>query len=494
MKSKVQGKPPGFGAHGVSLRMAFLGKTTEVFKALNVASASWFEVRDNVEVMEQLSEASGLGSSDWEDAAGTDCVSENTSGCESSCPGVEALTGELEALSLGPGPSAGWKPDLGPIDRAVRSLGEASEPSELVGDLAARFASMVLQRCAPFPGDDGSEPREGRFLVYRVQGTNYHCILDSGTPLNILEGDELIPSACLEDASFELGWHWAQKCYLAQGIHLDAPDMPLPDRYFCELGESILAMALIMLQTYESDQPNEEANDKDTSLFEGREGMAGMIAIRRRGGPEYALIAQNTLKDCRFHLRDWYMRNLGNWLAEGNIFHEDAPGDLPALIEESESEDEAEEADQESDGVWDNVAQEMGCVLESCPDKHHQSAEASNRKAPSHAPEWAKEGTITPSPKPLRSCKIGDLLVEGIRSMLELSQPYPGDEDIDQDSPLWKGKRFHVRQAWCNDEYTVEDNLSRVSLNLPKYLLLNPRFELAAWYVAQLSERLGIPK
>ncbi|CAK5267894.1 unnamed protein product [Mycena citricolor] len=274
MKSKVKGKPPGFGAHGVSLRTASLGKTTEVFEALNVASASWFEVRDNGEVLEQLLEASGLGSSDWEETAGTDHASEGISSCGLSCPEVEALAGELEALSLGPGPSTKWKPDLGPIDRSVRLVGEASEPSELVGDLAARFASMVLQRCAPFPGDDGSEPTEGRFLVYRVKGTDYHCILDCGTPLSILEGDELIPSSCLEDADFELGWHWAQKCYLAQGIHPDAPGLLLPDRYFCALGDSILAMTLILLQTYGCERPNEEVDAEDASLFEGLEGLS----------------------------------------------------------------------------------------------------------------------------------------------------------------------------------------------------------------------------
>ncbi|CAK5282211.1 unnamed protein product [Mycena citricolor] len=226
MKSKVKGKPPGFGAHGVSLRLASLGETTEVFETLDVASAFPLVVHDAGEILEQFSESESSRSepSDWEDISCADIneleyLARGTD--RPTCPEMEMLAEGMEALSLGPEERRA-RPALGLMDQTIESMSVGTESPGAgtgTGDLVARFACLVLQRCAPFPGDDGSEPTEDRFLVYRVHNADYYCILDCGTPLNILEGDEIVHADCLEDPEFQLGWHWAQKCYLAQGIH-----------------------------------------------------------------------------------------------------------------------------------------------------------------------------------------------------------------------------------------------------------------------------------
>ncbi|CAK5266854.1 unnamed protein product [Mycena citricolor] len=229
MRSKVKGKPPGFGAHGVSLRLASLGETTEVLDTLEVSSAFPVGFREDRATLERWSwlDGSEEDAESWDDSEDLDDDELNyTAWGLVENPDVEELADGIRSMTLDPYPAdctSPRRPELGLIDRAVELTESTGLGSTGVGDLAARFASLVLQRCAPFPGDDGSEPTEGRFLVYRVLGGDYYCILDCGTPLDILEGDELVRSADLQDPNFELGWHWAQKCYLAQGGSLKVP-------------------------------------------------------------------------------------------------------------------------------------------------------------------------------------------------------------------------------------------------------------------------------
>ncbi|KAJ6483226.1 hypothetical protein C8R45DRAFT_931844 [Mycena sanguinolenta] len=81
--------------------------------------------------------------------------------------------------------------------------------------------------------------------------------------------------------------------------------------------------------------------------------------------------------------------------------------------------------------------------------------------------------------------KIGDLLADGAQAVLEVLQPYPGD-----DLPPWEHRRDTLNRfdvtAWSEDDYLVWDELHHELTILPKRLLLIPRFQLAAWWRRKL--------
>ncbi|CAK5264134.1 unnamed protein product [Mycena citricolor] len=506
MKSKVKGKPPGFGAHGVSLRLASLGETTEVFETLDVASAFPLVVRDAGEILEQFSESESSKSepSNWEDisCADIDELEYLARGMDRpTCSEMEMLAEGMEALSLGPEEHRA-RPALGLMDQTIESMSVGTESPGAgtgTGDLVARFACLVLQRCAPFPGDDGSEPTEDCFLVYRVHNADYYCILDCGTPLNILEGDEIVHADCLEDPEFQLGWHWAQKCYLAQGIHPDAPGLVLPERYFRTLGNSTLAMTLILLQQYEMESFRGNPNDGDVPLWEGQEISAGSLLFRRASSSAGLCIQKSLLRSENFDLRQWYEIHL----SPTSITRNDSgtlDDDPPQLEQSSDSEEEEGESEDESVEAswrtWVEATHEAG-LLPELSLKSQGVPEGPGTSAPEAQSQSvrSRQGQGSPVRRPRDHCsrKLGDLMAEGAQSLLEFGQPYPGDTLLDKDAPGWIDQRFSLQSSWGGSGYLIRDQANGLWTYLPQHLLESRDFELAAWYADRVVERLDIP-
>ncbi|CAK5276240.1 unnamed protein product [Mycena citricolor] len=82
----------------------------------------------------------------------------------------------------------------------------------------------------------------------------------------------------------------------------------------------------------------------------------------------------------------------------------------------------------------------------------------------------------------------GNLLAEGVRGLLEFSQPYPGDNLAGVQSP----GRFLVYSPGHGATYVVKDGVNSLTSELSLELLLDPRFELAAWYTRRVSQQLNL--
>ncbi|CAK5284556.1 unnamed protein product [Mycena citricolor] len=505
MKSKIKGKPPEFGAHGVSVRLASLGETTEVLESIGVSSLSFSEVREGRDTLNDFSSDSDADSTNYS-TVDPQCDSELDD---------TSLINDFSRLSIqSTGPKV--RPQLGIIESAVEDLmgeREVSNPRPMrIGDLRARFASIVLQECAPFPGDDGSEPNEERFLVYRIQNSEYYCILDSGTPLNILEGDEIIHYSHLDDPDFELGYWWAQKCWLAQGVHPDAVHIDYTESQLRKLGDALLAMMLIMLHKIETEQLGIKGGEE---RFVGESLPGKMYSFGRNHSPRRIIVNESTLLNPDLDIWEWYNRHF--WYCEDSINPSgpalckrntpspdeiearycpegisamsasgcgDNPSsdewdglndDLPGLESEPNSDDESDQDDENSEchSVWNAAVAEAGFNLETA-----WTTLPENKRAP-----WPRSGNR----------KVGDIIANGAKHILELCQPYPGDAAHGPESPLWGRERFLVETAWSEEDYMVRDALHGVSTLIPGGQMLNPLFELGSWYASQLAERLGVP-
>ncbi|CAK5279088.1 unnamed protein product [Mycena citricolor] len=440
MKSKVKGKPPGFGAHGVSLRLASLGETTEVLDTLEVLSAFPIGFREDGAVLEQWSdlEWSEEGTEDWDDPeeAEVDELEYVVRGIDDSSE-VEELVHGIRSMTLDPHPeddSRLRRPECGLIDRPADLVTNPGPGDVGIGDLAARFASLVLQQCAPFPGDDGSEPTEGRFLVYRVLEEDYYCILDCGTPLNILEGDEL-----------------------------------------CSQNDT----------SYESEH-------KGSSLIEGQEVSPNVFEISRTGSNVRVQMERATLMDQNFDLHRWYNDHM-----DGDTGLYD---DLPLLESSSESDGEPEgETDEPTKTSWQAwVRATSDCGLQ--PDLWPSPITSTDVAGDELPEEAAQVGSgqwdmcfDEPRRRSPHERRIGDLMSDGVQCLLEFCQPYPGDDSVNNHMPRDSGERFSVISSWCEEGYYVRDRKNNLSTYLPRSMLENRRFELGAWYSGRVSEQLSIP-
>jgi hypothetical protein len=75
---------------------------------------------------------------------------------------------------------------------------------------------------------------------------------------------------------------------------------------------------------------------------------------------------------------------------------------------------------------------------------------------------------------------IGYLLEEAVQLILEVSQPYPGDERAEDDGRLQQS-RFDVTHV-SNNRYLVRDKYFHESTMLPTAYLWDPAFSLSSWY------------
>jgi hypothetical protein len=91
------------------------------------------------------------------------------------------------------------------------------------------------------------------------------------------------------------------------------------------------------------------------------------------------------------------------------------------------------------------------------------------------------------------SRRLGDLLAEGAKALLEFLQPYAGDELVPFDDPCRDQARFEVSRVSEND-YLIWDQFFDEITVLPERLLREPNFELAAWYAVRIGRQLGFPR
>ncbi|KAF7375484.1 DNA/RNA polymerase [Mycena sanguinolenta] len=89
--------------------------------------------------------------------------------------------------------------------------------------------------------------------------------------------------------------------------------------------------------------------------------------------------------------------------------------------------------------------------------------------------------------------EIGDFLADGAQAILEVLQPYPGDNFVSDEFRRRNPDRFEVC-ARSEDEYLVWDEYHHELTVLPKRLLLIPQFRLGAWYAARCRRMFGMRK
>ncbi|KAJ7812221.1 hypothetical protein B0H14DRAFT_3479036 [Mycena olivaceomarginata] len=87
--------------------------------------------------------------------------------------------------------------------------------------------------------------------------------------------------------------------------------------------------------------------------------------------------------------------------------------------------------------------------------------------------------------------QIGDLLGGAARLILEVSQPFPGDDVVPKDDERRRASRFDVIRV-STGTYVVRDEFFDRMAILPLGYLMVSTFSLASWYANIQAEELGI--
>ncbi|KAJ7353162.1 hypothetical protein DFH08DRAFT_987264 [Mycena albidolilacea] len=322
---------------------------------------------------------------------------------------------------------------------------EYSPPPRLIGDLYAFNAELTLEMGQPYPGDAGDiefSSTERRFCVYRTTETQY-VIMDS-----MSDNEHLIDDAHLRDTRFELGLWFARERQRAIGC--DPLFVPLEERYTAELGDALMIGARTMLEHAHWDGVE---NSSMFSHFHIQDATEGKLTIMDFEEELQFLLPRALLLDQKFDLVGWFgtelegcKRDIHDLASlskndEGHLeFDWLTDSDVPPLEAVSDS----GSADVESDG--------QGIGIEA------------TTKQPGRVPR-----------------QLGDLLEEAVRLILEVSQPYPGDERAEDDGRLQR-PRLDVNRV-SNGSYLVRDKYFREASMLPVAYLREPAFSLSSWYV-----------
>ncbi|CAK5266855.1 unnamed protein product [Mycena citricolor] len=251
-------------------------------------------------------------------------------------------------------------------------------------------------------------------------------------------------------------------------------------------------MTLILLQQYAQESLGDDYVHRERLLVEGQEVSPGVFEFGRTDSDVRMRMERSTLLNPDLDLRRWYR---DHWDGSSELYD-----DLPPLESSNESDDELEEgADDPYNASWQawvNTTSDCGLQPDLSPspigsmgDLCYEMSEETVRPG---SDQW---DLCSDEPQHGKSCgrQVGDLMADGVRSLLEFCQPYPGDDRIRPDAPCWTGKRFSVVSSWCEEGYYVRDRVNRLSTYLPSSMLENRHFELAAWYSGRVSERLLIP-
>ncbi|KAJ7710841.1 hypothetical protein B0H17DRAFT_856329, partial [Mycena rosella] len=122
----------------------------------------------------------------------------------------------------------------------------------------------------------------------------------------------------------------------------------------------------------------------------------------------------------------------------------------------------------------ENVVEEGGMSTENLNEISDQLSD----QEVEHSPPPHNGKKFPRSPEPRR--RLGDLLEDAVRLILEVSQPYAGDEHAAHDERRQR-PRFDVMRVSDNC-YVVQDEYFYVISVLPLEYLREPTFSLACWY------------
>ncbi|KAJ7894992.1 hypothetical protein B0H14DRAFT_3426602 [Mycena olivaceomarginata] len=290
---------------------------------------------------------------------------------------------------------------------------EYTSPPRPIGDLYTFNAELALEMGQPYPGDAVGvkiDPADRRFCVYRTTETQY-VIMDS-----IVDDKRLIDDAHLHDPHFELGLWYAREQLRTTGN--DPLFVTLEDRYTTELGDALMIGARTMLEHAHWDGVE---NSSTFSRFHIQDATEGKLTIMDFEEELQFLLPRALLLDQKFDLVNWFSgelesckRDIRDLTPECLEFELLTNADVPVLEEVTDSDG----ADVESDG-------QSICI------------------------------DVTREPQTPR--RIGDLLEEAMQLILEVSQPYPGDERPEDDGRLQQS-RFDVTRV-SNNRYLVRDKV-----------------------------------
>ena len=324
---------------------------------------------------------------------------------------------------------------------------EHSPPSRPIGDLYAFNAQLALEMGQPYPGDDAEfNHNERRFCVYRISDSQY-VVMDS-----MVDYDCLIDDEHLQNSGFMLSLWYARE--RQQAIGLDPRDVPMEDRYLAELGDALIIGARVMLEQANWDGSE---NDSDFSRFHTQDAQDGLLTIMDLPEEIQFLLPRAQLLDQSFDLMAWYRSELEE------CKRQDADYVLASL-----SESEAEMLTYESS--TDSDMPPLESILDSDSEGEHFSV-----------PTTVVHDNGKKFPRRLKPHRqLGDLLEDAVRVILEVSQPYPGDERAPHDERRhWP--RFHVVRV-SYDCYLIRDDYFLEISILPLEYLREPTFSLGCWY------------
>jgi hypothetical protein len=314
----------------------------------------------------------------------------------------------LETLPVGSiGLSLGANESIDGSDQEV----EYSPPPRSIGDLYAFNAELVLEMGQPYPGDaEGVEfnGTERRFCVYRTTETQY-VIMDS-----ITDDDRLIDDAHLRDPRFELGLWYARERRRAMGR--DPLFVTLEERYTAELGDALIIGARTMLEHAYWDGVESSST---FSRFHIQDATEGKLTIMDFEEELQFLLPRANLVDQAFDLVGWFRSELEG-CKKSDSYNLGSVSEIEAGLFGHNSSTDSDVPPLED--VSDSDVSDDDLRVRRTYDK---TASATQRETPR---------------------RLGDLLEEAVRLILEVSQPYPGDE-MDEDDVRLQRSRFIVSRA-----------------------------------------------
>ncbi|KAJ7603674.1 hypothetical protein FB45DRAFT_687506, partial [Roridomyces roridus] len=89
-----------------------------------------------------------------------------------------------------------------------------------------------------------------------------------------------------------------------------------------------------------------------------------------------------------------------------------------------------------------------------------------------------------------RNRPIGDLYAMNAELALQSAQPYPGDEEFNEQD-CFGNRRFTVHRA-SSTEHAIMDSEGLDNVLIASILLEDPNFTLSLWYAHQRQEAMGL--
>ncbi|KAJ7020996.1 hypothetical protein C8F04DRAFT_1315473 [Mycena alexandri] len=235
----------------------------------------------------------------------------------------------------------------------------------------------------------------------------------------------------------------------------------MADRYLAELGDALIIGTCAKL---EQAAWNGSKDNSEFSRFHVQDASDGMLTILDLPQEIQFLLPRTRLLDQNFDLIAWYRSELED------CKRKDAEYDL-ATISESDAEL----------LTYESSADSVMPLLESVSDSDNEG-ECADESAPMarFTREVIQENARIFTRRVMAPRRIRDLLENGAQLILEVSQPYPGDERAAQDERRQR-PRFNVERVSDNCYVVVDEYFKEISV-LPLEYLRVPAFSLACWY------------